>query len=265
MTDPSAWAERMLELAREADEPSRADRSRVRALLVARCLLEPSLAAAAAHSGASAGVAASSKAALGSKALLSKALVAFGIGGAAGAATSVAVLAVTPESPPRAVPAISSAVPPNHETASRAPASMPAPTLPVPAAPPEREAPTAAALPTARGVSLPAAAGAIPSASSAPMPAPSHLSVELDSLRRAQQLLHRGEARSALAVLGELERLVPAGVLGEERAATRALAACAALGRAQARIAEFVARYPSSVHVERVRAACEPGPRGSEK
>ncbi|MDQ2647661.1 MAG: hypothetical protein M3020_27945, partial [Myxococcota bacterium] len=91
------------------------------------------------------------------------------------------------------------------------------------------------------------------------------LSVELDALRRAQQLLHRGEARSALAVLGELERLVPAGVLGEERAATRALAACAALGRAQARVAEFVARYPSSVHVERVRAACEPGPRGSEK
>jgi hypothetical protein len=90
------------------------------------------------------------------------------------------------------------------------------------------------------------------------MPAPSHHSVELDALRRAQQLLHRGDARAALTVLGELERLVPAGVLGEERAATRALAACAALGRAPARTAEFVTRYPSSVHVERVRAACDP-------
>jgi hypothetical protein len=256
MNDSNAWAQRLLELSRGADEPSRADRARVRTLLVARCLLEPSLTAAA-HAGASS-VVGSSKSVLGSKALLSKALVAFGIGGAAGAVTSAAVVGLAPERSPRVAPVVASSAPRTPPAVPRPSLAPAAPVVSAPAFQPAPEVATAAVSPAARNGSpeTPLAHG--PSATPEPMPAPSTLSVELDALRRAQQLLHRGEAVAALGVLRELDGLVPAGALGEERAATRALATCAANGRDHARVAEFLRRHPRSVHLARVKAACEP-------
>lgn len=55
----------------------------------------------------------------------------------------------------------------------------------------------------------------------------SSLEAELEGLRRAQELLHKGDAKWALARLDELDRSSPSSVLLDERRSTRAMAECA--------------------------------------
>jgi outer membrane protein assembly factor BamD (BamD/ComL family) len=80
--------------------------------------------------------------------------------------------------------------------------------------------------------------------------------------------LRAGNGRLAAALLDQLAEEFPAGALVQERTAARVLADCA-LGqveRAQSRAARFLARYPNSVHAERVRASCagNQAPSGAE-
>jgi outer membrane protein assembly factor BamD (BamD/ComL family) len=81
---------------------------------------------------------------------------------------------------------------------------------------------------------------------------------ELELLRSAEVEFHAGSPAQALALLDEHARRFPRGVLVEERRASRILALCR-LGQAAAARSEadaFVAQYPSSPFVERVRRAC---------
>jgi hypothetical protein len=83
-------------------------------------------------------------------------------------------------------------------------------------------------------------------------------------LRDAQHALKRGDGAAALARLDELADRHPDGVLREERLAARVLGLCAA-GRpdeARAEGRRFVAEYPGSIQVERVRASCAFAARG---
>jgi hypothetical protein len=87
---------------------------------------------------------------------------------------------------------------------------------------------------------------------------PQSLLLELEGLRRAEQLLHRGDASAAIGALERLEQAVPAGSLREERDATRTLALCR-LGRDPARaFISFAERYPTSVHLDNIRSLCLP-------
>ena len=74
---------------------------------------------------------------------------------------------------------------------------------------------------------------------------------------RAQKALARGEPQLALGLLRELDERLPKGRLGEERAACRAIARCTL--EPAVRVTEratFSARYPRSIHGERVLRSC---------
>jgi hypothetical protein len=86
----------------------------------------------------------------------------------------------------------------------------------------------------------------------------STLEKELLLLRDAKSALDRGDSAKALSVLDQHEKTYPDGVLAEERGATRVLALCAA-GRTQdAKLSarDFLAKYPRSPSAVRVRASC---------
>jgi hypothetical protein len=80
---------------------------------------------------------------------------------------------------------------------------------------------------------------------------------EVIQLRRVQRALREGNARLALALLEDLDRAVPQGRLGEERAAANTLARCAlGVGPPPVLATDFAARFPNSVYGVRVRQAC---------
>lgn len=73
---------------------------------------------------------------------------------------------------------------------------------------------------------------------------------------RARAQLRQGDPSGALAMLAEIDRKVPGGVLGQEREAL-AIEALARSGQAESasrRAKSFVDRFPSSPHVSSVRA-----------
>lgn len=83
------------------------------------------------------------------------------------------------------------------------------------------------------------------------------LEEELRTLRRVDRAQRQGNARLALSLLEELDQKVPAGKLGEERAAARTLARCTlGYGGRSVLHQEFVRRYPGSVYTARVGEAC---------
>jgi hypothetical protein len=91
------------------------------------------------------------------------------------------------------------------------------------------------------------------------------ISDELRLVRDAQQHLNRGEPAAALSLLSEHARRFPAGVLSEEREASRVLALCS-LGQgeaARAQADDFIRRAPRSPFADRVRAACRSAPPAS--
>jgi hypothetical protein len=92
------------------------------------------------------------------------------------------------------------------------------------------------------------------------------LNAEVAVLKRAREELRLGRPAQALEALLEYDRRFGKGVLGEERQAMAAIAACQARpgpsARAQAQA--FVLSSPKSPLLERVRAACiTPTPTGS--
>ena len=278
MSELSPNARALLEAASGGDEPSMADRARVRASMGARLAVGVAAGAAAATavksasaaasvgaggaagmSGAAAvtGVAVAGPIGVGTKLLLSLAVVS-----AIGAGTA-SYIDSTPRSASRAAPAEMATTTPT--TARTAPVKAPAavakpssvpesaidvaPTIPTPAE-------TALAVPTPTATHA-AAAAAPATATATPAPA-SSVSAELTLLRDAHAALQSGNAARAVALLDEHARRFPAGALGEERDAARIFALCA-LGRAsEARVASdrFLAGFPRSPHAARVRSSC---------
>jgi len=243
-------AKALLDLARGADDPSGADRARVRSAVAARVAIGAAagaaVTAATTTSVAGAGAAAGAVAAplgLGMKIL-------FAIGAAAavgmGAVTyvdskppaprpSATASQVAPRDPPRAaLPSATSAQPP------RAPA-------PSPSQEPE-PAPSVSA--TAR-VS-PSAPAAAPSSS-----VPS-VTREVELLAEAQSAINAGDGARALVLLDEHARRFPSGAMSQEREAARVFALCALgrTGEARAAAERFLSAFPTSPQAARVRASC---------
>lgn len=80
---------------------------------------------------------------------------------------------------------------------------------------------------------------------------------ELEHVRQVQQALAQDLPRTALGLLDDLDRAVPEGRLGEERAAARAIARCMVdPSRGALEYDAWAQRYPSSVHERRVAGVC---------
>lgn len=108
-----------------------------------------------------------------------------------------------------------------------------------------------------------AGSASVPSAS----PRALSLQEEVRTLRRVERALRDQNPRLALALLGELEREVPQGQLGEERSAAEMMARCAlGFGSPPLLAREFSERFPQSAYAPRVRQVCEgsPAARGPE-
>jgi hypothetical protein len=249
MTDWDDRARRLIELARAGHDPSPARKRHLTTALIARCVADPTLAAAStAALGAkgAAGVSAAAKLGLGVLGL--PLWGTFAVGASAGALTAASLY--------YAQQSLAPAAPARHDTEPVAVVAT------APATPQVAAAPAASARPAltppelaARGVSV--ERSAVPPKSESLAASPSGLEIELQGLRRAQRLLHRGDATAALVELDVLDRAGATGALFEERLATRALAECA-LGRGARTSAEFVRLFPVSVHLGRVTAACRP-------
>src|SRR5262249_48852305 len=94
---------------------------------------------------------------------------------------------------------------------------------------------------------------------STPTPAqPSSLDSERAIVGAAKAAIKRGDFADALVQLGQHAARYPTGIMAEDREALRVVTLCR-LGRAsEAATArtKVLARWPSSMHAARVRAAC---------
>jgi len=263
MSELSPRARRMLERCRLAEHPEASVRERVWGRVAGTVALTTAAtgtagaavggAGAAATSGAGAALggagAAASGASLAGGALPTAIAVAkwVGIGMLAGTVTTATVSTMVGPSPsgrpsadvvPRTAP-------------SGVPAMAPAPLRRLPAAAP---APSSEPAPEPPSSSLPA----VTPAPDAPRSATSSLAAEARRLEAAQTALNDGDVKAALRELDYYQRDHARGMLSEEAAATKVLALCAAGRVAEARRAaeKFVARYPRSPLLTRVRGSC---------
>jgi len=78
---------------------------------------------------------------------------------------------------------------------------------------------------------------------------------EVAAVQKARSLLAQGSASQALGVLGDLDKSIPRGSLGQERAVLtiQALSASGQSARAAKLAQAFLAANPSSPYAERVR------------
>jgi hypothetical protein len=272
MSELSREARAVLEAARGGDEPTAADRARVRTALAAAlgsaaatCTAEAAATSSAAP-GASGGMAAIGGGgwATGLKVLLAVALVGAGTGGylmlrGGGSATEV------PAAPAAMAEAPAMAPDPHRGVPGVTIEAMP---LPTPSASTTAETPAAdgeAAQPAGdSAVPAPAASRAGAKASGdarAKKPAGSgtaSLARERQLIAAANRALRDGDATGALRLLDRHAADFEDGVLVQERATARVLALCE-LGRveaARAEAASLLARWPRSPHAARIRASC---------
>jgi hypothetical protein len=156
--------------------------------------------------------------------------------------------------PPHPAVAVASAAPVAAPPAPIEPLDVPSQAAPVPAPHADPGAPIARRLPAADPIPS-AAAVATPNPAPAPPPAPSgesQLQMEMENLAR---LRAASDPQQALALAEEGPRRFPSGVYAQEREA-HAIFALVHLGRradAAARARAFVAAYPKSPLVERIR------------
>jgi len=279
----------LLDAARDGDDPSEGDRSRVRAAIARRIAIGAAAGAAVATASHVAGGATSAAAGAvsagtatvataGTVATTSIAAGAMGGGTAAAIVTSlgakilvsVAIVSavgagtatyVKHEAAKRAVPTVSAAAPvtPSRsmETASEAAPVRPA--APVVAAPPVAPPPAlpAAPEPVAPVAAAPVTAPAITPPAAAPTTSP--LDAEVALLQEAHSALRANDGDRALRVAAEHGRRFPGGQLGEEFEATRVFALCE-LGRvdeARDGASRFLREHPRSPLAPRVANACE--------
>ena len=282
-------ARKWIELARDGHDPSPADTRRVRRAVIGHCIAAGSIAATAGAAASTAASTATATTAITLKAVLVNASVALVVAGSVATATRVWFDATSPSAavttstaagvPPMTTAARSSRGP---RAAAQAPSEGDSQLPAAPAAEPSSEAarpwPTSVVVAGGRSASPPVA-GPTGEVRGVPAAPTRTLEREIAGLRSAQQALNRGESDSAERALDKLERTNPEGALLEERLATRAILACTSGNDPGANntvaLKEFVERYPASVHVSRVRAAClgekqavgrfpETGPAGQE-
>jgi hypothetical protein len=251
MTGLGPESNALLRAARDGDEPTLADRDRVRAAIELRLALG-------AGAGLGAATAAKSAAAAAPTGLLAKAMVTAGIVCAVGVITGRVVRA-----PPRtAAPTMSVAMP-----MAAAPLEAPTPGTDalngaqgVPAPAPSISGERTAVLSSTRALLIPNAVAAS-STRGAPV---GDVAAEVRLLDQAHTAMREGDAERALGLLEDHARRYPKGSLGEERDAARIAALCS-LGRAaEAREATdgFLRAAPQSPQAGRIRASCggSPGP-----
>lgn len=223
-------ARAILDAANGGDDPSDADRARVRAGVLRKV---GAVAAVTAATASTTTAAAATKAGVfGSLSALAKAAIVLS------AVTVVAGGAYVARSRPTPVAVAPSAAP--IESAPAIPSSTPVPSASAPA--------SASVAPPPPSVIAPK-----------PAPAPKKPSVEdeLVLLQQAQAAMGGGDPARALALLDEHAKRFPSGALAEEREGQRVLARCA-LGRpdAQSGAEKFLASHPDAPVASRVRKVC---------
>lgn len=222
-------ARAILDAANGGDDPSDADRARVRAGVLRKV---GAVAAVTAATASTTTAAAATKAGVfGALSTLAKAAIVLSAvtvvaGGAYVARSRPTPVTIAPSAAPiEIVPAISSSVPVPSPIASASASVAPPPSVIAPK----------------------------------PAPAPKKLTVEdeLVLLQRAQAAMGAGDPARALALLDEHEKKFPSGALAEEREGQRVLARCA-LGRpdAQSGAEKFLAAHPDAPVASRVRKVC---------
>ena len=251
MNDLGPETRALLEAARGAEAPTRADRARIKHAVLLRVA---TVGAASAVSTAAGGAVAMTLATKVTVAALTVAVLGGG---------SVSLWAWKA----RTAPPTASL----HRTASRYPASRTSaalPTRPAPEAPVVVEEPRPKPLPpevrrreVVRSEARPAEAASLPVVERAPAPSPAldSLDPELTVLRQAQEDLRVGLPAQALRRLAEYDRRFGKGTLNEERRAIGAIALCQAHPgpAAQAQAERFLRAAPQSPLAGRVRSACQ--------
>jgi len=272
MSELGPEARDILLAGRDGDDPSPADRARLRRALTA-------VIAGGAASVGGEGVADAATTQLGEVASATKIASAaktsavFSLGGLAwkgmlalivgGAASAVAILGPTKahvETPPAATHLETPA--PNGQTP---PAQKPVEVQPLEALPAdEPPPPPTPALHNTPAVNAPAKRPAAPVATNEPPPAPvvDPLLAETKRLRAVHGAMKEGDPEQALRLLDETSAGAEGQSLRAERTAARVLALCK-LGRvaeAHAEAARFLAESPGSLLADRVRKACPASP-----
>jgi hypothetical protein len=269
MTDLLPEDQALLDAARDGHEPTKRDRSRVRAALITQLGVGAGLTVAANTSAAAIGpaglAAASGGVAAAAKGLAAIAIVAV-LGGGGVAAYWVAR---APAAPVITRPLATALGPAPVIATVRAAEPAPPSAYAAPIEPVRAEPSRPAAAPSRRGASgsSPGApdstprAGGFPTEPSGP---PQHMSTMLENetrlIRGGIAALHAGDAAGALALFDEHARRYPSGTLAEERDAERVTALCDLRRNAEAaaEAAAFLQSHPRSTLASRVGAVCAP-------
>lgn len=277
MNELSREARRVVEAGRAGDDPTDADRARLRRAVMGAVAAGGIATAGTAHAGAAAakgvacGAAAASKTvSLGSVA--AKVILGVALAGAVGAGVAVGT---SGEQALRGDVPAATGVSPQHASAASPRGAQPgegaAPVVRAEAEGMEERAPEAApvappagAEARARSLPRPSGVGSQAKASAGTGGAgggsPSTLEDETRKLGEAHRALRSGDPERALKLLDEQSAAYAQGELREERAAARVLALCNAgkTAEASAAAASFLRENPLSPLADRVRAACAP-------
>lgn len=253
MNDLSSEAQSLLDTARGADEPSAADRVRVRRALTASLAAGAAVASTAATAkGAALG---SSLGGAGATLGVAKIAMWMGVGVVLGLAGAAVVEPFRADAPARSVPQPASIREPEAPSSARVIVAQEESAPPTAAAREEREI---------ASVEAPVAPAPtdVPLGPRAPMVnGTSSLLAETRLLESARSALGRGDARGALSFLEQHEREFPSGVLVEERIAAKVFALCGLGRRADAArvAADLLRRAPASPLRARILDSCAYG------
>ncbi len=270
-------ARALIDQASGGDDPSQADRERMRARLALAMVattggfavagavkassaasgsLVPAASVASVSSVAAVGatVGATGLAAIGTKIAVAVALVSALGGGGALVVSAAHRNAARAESPVAVATVAIAAAPPVAPTVPAAPAVTTASAV--------ASAPVAAPVVNA-AAPHPAVSASSASAAASPSTDTPDVADELVLLREARSALKAGNAERSLQILAEHAHRFPHGALTEEREAARAVATCATVASggsadtARATVARFFRLYPRSLHASRVHNACD--------
>jgi hypothetical protein len=257
MSELGPEAREILEAGRIGDEPTAADRRRVRASVM------QAIAAGGAGGLASSAAAKASAAGLKAGAVsVWKIVVGLTVATAVAGGVASRFTGEAPRPSTTAVAAVSAPIapaPPPPEPAASAPIAAPtaepSASAPQPVASPARPSPHPVA-PRPRAPAAPVASTSSEAPAAPPPPPEDTLAAEAAELREAHRAMQGGDPARALAVLDG--RQAKGNALREEREAARVLALCQ-LGRvdeARAAAARFLQSSPRSPLADRVRGAC---------
>jgi len=268
MSELGPEARAILLAGKDGDDPSPADRARLRRAISAAIVAggaagtigEGAAEAATSKLGEAASAtklasAAKTGAAISLGGIAWKGMLAVIVGGAVSAGALLGTTSKHVETPPAVTP-IEAPARPGQLAPAPAPANVEPPVVAVADEPEPAPAP---ALGNTKAVNTPARRPASPAATNEPPPAQADTIIaETKRLRQAHGAMQSGDPEQALRLLDESSADAEGQSLREERAAARVLALCK-LGRvdeARAEAARFLAASPGSPLADRVRKAC---------